>query len=91
MLISPLSPFFPLVELETAFFAFFGLPPLAIVATSLLLLEAVELAGRFDPDGTLEGGGIANDADDAVRDTVGCRIPVVVVALLDIVLSSGSC
>lgn len=58
-----------------------------MTATSLLLLDAVELAGRFDPDGTLDGGGIASEADDAVRETVGCRIPVVVVALLDIVLS----
>ena len=88
ILISPFSPFFPLVELETAFFPFFGgLPACPFVETSLLL-EAVELAGRLDPDGTLEGGGIARVAEDAVRDTDGCRIPdavdAVVVVRLDI-------
>ena len=87
MLISPLSPFFPFVELETAFFPFFGLPACPFVTNSLLLLEAVELAGRLDPEATLEGGGgIASAAEDAVRDTDGCRIPVgaAVVVRLDI-------
>lgn len=84
MLISPASPLFPLVA--TGFFIFFGLlgrlPP-----TSLLLVEAVELAGRVGPEGTLLGGGIASETDDAVRDTEGCRIPLVVVGRLDITLS----
>jgi len=49
--------------------------------------DEAELAGRLEFDGIRFGGGIANDAEDAVLDTVdGCLMPDVVdVGLRDIV------
>jgi hypothetical protein len=90
MLISPLFPLPcpPLVE-ATVFLPFFGL--LCRLATSCPFVadaeaEAeAELADLADPLGIRFGGGIASDAEDAVLDTVGCLMPVVVVGLRDIV------
>lgn len=84
MLISPLSPALPFTELAAGRLPFFGLLGL-LLSVSFPCVDAVELAGRVGLDGT-RGGGIASEADDAVLETEGCRMPVVV-GLRDIVRS----
>lgn len=87
MLISPFSPLFPLAEPVAGRLPFFGLLD-RLLATSLPVADAAELAGLAELDGT-RGGGIASEADEAVLETDGCRIPVVV-GLLDILLSADT-
>ena len=93
MLISPTFPL-PPPDGPTVFLPFLGLACLLPDATSwpcpfplALPVDEAELTGRLGFEGMRFGGGIANDAEDAVLDTTdGCLMPDVVdVGLRDIV------